>query len=73
MKVNIFGIQVYDSIMCGYFHVGLDYCMLKIKFWQILLNLKSTRIFLKEVTMSCKKYLLSNERMRKYHFIGIWN
>ena len=45
IKTNIFGIQVYDSVMCGYYCIGFIDFMLKGKNLTDLTNLLSSNDF----------------------------
>ena len=47
IKTNIFGIQAYDSIMCGYFCIGFINFMLKGKTLTEFMNLFSPNNFKK--------------------------
>ena len=49
MKINIFRIQAYDSIMCGYFGIGFINFMLAGKTLTDFTNLFSTNNFKKMV------------------------
>ena len=59
IKTNIFGIQTYDSIMCGYFHIGLIDFMLKGKTLSEYANLFSPNDFKKNDNIILN-YFVSN-------------
>ena len=59
IKTNIFGIQVYDSIMCGYFCIGFIDFMLKEKNLTEYTNLSSPNNFKKNDNIILN-YFMSN-------------
>ena len=60
MVTNIYGIQAYDSIMCGYFRIGfIDFMLMKFK---VLLDYTSRLCFLLMIMRRMIKYFQQLKR-----------